>query len=310
MKILLTGANGMVGRAILSHESCKGHNLLAPSSVALDLKDSLSVESFVAAEQPDLVIHAAGRVGGIQANIAQPVDFMIDNMEIGLSVIKAARAARVPRVLNLGSSCMYPRNAPSPLVENSIGDGQLEPSNEGYALAKIATTRLCEYVTREDPKLSYKTLVPCNLYGYYDKFDPKLSHLVPAVIRKIHDAKISGAKTVEIWGDGTARREFMFSTDLADAVWATVDGFERIPSLMNVGLGRDYSINEYYKITARIVGWDGQFTHDLNRPTGMKQKLLDVTHQTDFGWTPKVLLEEGIQRTYDHFLEYLHRDAQ
>lgn len=309
MKVLLTGGRGMVGRAIQDHEAASGHQVLAPTSAELNLTDRDAVIAYMADAKPDLVIHSAGRVGGIQANMARPATFLSENMDMGFNVVLAAKEAGVPQLLNLGSSCMYPHDAPNPLCEDSLGKGELEPTNEGYGLAKVAVARLCAFVGQEQSELSYKTLIPCNLYGLHDKFDPKVSHLVPAIIRKVHEAKEAGSETVEIWGDGTARREFMFSGDLADGVWAAVEGFENLPQTMNMGLGYDYAINDYYSEAAKVIGWTGTFTHDLSRPTGMKQKLLDVSAQNEFGWAPKVGLSDGIARTYTHFQNLLARGA-
>lgn len=307
MKVLLTGGRGMVGRAIQDHPGAGGHEIIAPTSAELDLTDRNAVMVFVADAAPDIIIHSAGRVGGIQANIANPAAFLTDNIDMGFNVVMAARAAGVAQLLNLGSSCMYPHDAPNPLHEDSLGKGELEPTNEGYGLAKVAVARLCAFVSQERAGLSYKTLIPCNLYGLNDKFDPEVSHLVPAIIRKVHEAKQSDAATVEIWGDGTARREFMFSGDLADGVWAAVGRFEALPGRMNIGLGYDYSINDYYVEAARVIGWQGAFVHDLSRPTGMKQKLLDVSAQKAFGWEAQTSLAEGIAQTYLHFQDLLER---
>lgn len=300
--VLLTGGSGMVGRNVAEFPAAAGWKLVAPSSGELDLRDAHATADYVRKLAPDVVIHAAGRVGGIQANIAAPVDFLVTNLDLGRNIVMAARAAGVPRLLNLGSSCMYPREAANPLVESSVLHGELEPTNEGYALAKIAVARLCQYVTREQPALSYKTLIPCNLYGPHDKFDPKHSHLVPAIIHKVHVAKTQGQSEVEIWGDGTARREFMFAPDLADAIWRAVETFDSLPDMMNVGVGRDHSVNDYYRIAAQVIGWTGCFVHDTSRPAGMKQKLVSIERQAAWGWTPATSLEDGIRATYQHYL--------
>lgn len=303
MKVFLTGGRGMVGRAVQDDPAAADHSIVAPSSEELDLTDRAAVMAAVAAEKPDLVIHAAGRVGGIQANMAHKAGFLTDNLDMGVNIVKAAAAAGVPKLINLGSSCMYPHDAPNPLSEDSLGKGELEPTNEGYGLAKLAVARLCAFVSEEQSALSYKTLMPCNLYGLHDKFDPKVSHLVPAIIRKVHEAKVSGAETVEIWGDGTARREFMFAGDLADGIWYAVDRFDDLPGFMNIGLGHDHSVTDYYTEAARVIGWDGQFTHDLTKPTGMTQKLVSIARQEAFGWTLKTSLAEGIALTYAYFRE-------
>lgn len=303
MKILLTGSRGMVGRNITEHSGAHNHVLLSPSSAELNLLDAAGVQDYINVNQPDMIIHAAGIVGGIQANITQPVKFMVDNMQIGFNILMSAKACRVKRFMNLGSSCMYPRDAENPLSEDMISKGQLEPTNEGYAIAKVASTRLCEYINREDESYLYKTVIPCNLYGKYDKFDPEQSHMIPAVIRKIHDAKNQNKEFIDIWGDGKARREFMFASDFADFVYYAVEHFEAMPQNINVGLGLDYTINEYYQMIASVLGFQGTFSHDLSRPTGMKRKLVDDTKLKEFGWRHQTSLEQGLHNTYQYFLK-------
>ena len=218
MKILLTGGGGMVGRNLLEHPRSSAHQWLTPSRKELDLLNAAETAKYVLKQAPDLIVHAAGRVGGIQANIRFPVEFLVENIEINKSLLMAAKNAGVRKVLNLGSSCIYPRAAVNPLREEMILQGELEPTNEGYALAKIMALRLCEYIGRENSALEYKTLIPCNLYGRHDKFDPAHSHLVPAIIHKVSVAKKTGHPEIEIWGDGEARREFMLASDLADCI--------------------------------------------------------------------------------------------
>ena len=302
MKILLTGGNGMVGRNILKHESSNQHEIIFPSSLDLNLLDFSAIDNLLLSEKPDLVIHAAGLVGGIQANIAQPVKFLVDNMQMGFNILMASRTNKVKQFINLGSSCMYPRDAENPLSEDLILKGELEPTNEGYAIAKVATTRLCEYITREDESFLYKTVIPCNLYGKYDKFDPNNSHMIPSVIRKINEAKNNNSEFVNIWGDGLARREFMYAADFADFVYFAINNFEKMPQNINVGLGYDYSINEYYKKIADVIGYKGKFSHDLSRPTGMQQKLIQDSRLKSFGWQHQTTLNQGINKTYDYFL--------
>ena len=301
--VLLTGGRGMVGRNILEHAMAEQYSFLAPTSTELDLRDFSKVQEYIDTYSPDFVIHAAGLVGGIQANMARPVDFLVENIDLGRNVILASRNAGVKKLLNLSSSCMYPRNATNPLTEDLILKGELEPTNEGYALAKIFAMRLCEYIHKEDKAFQYKTFVPCNLYGRFDKFDPKHSHLIPAIIHKVYLAKLNQQKTVEIWGDGTARREFMYTGDLADAVLKAITDFDQVPHLMNIGLGHDHSINEYYEVVAKVIGWDGQFTYDLTRPVGMKQKLVSVERQKTWGWQAATSMEDGISKSYNFYLK-------
>ena len=193
--------------------------------------------------------------------------------------------------------------AQNPLKEEYILEGKLEPTNEGYAIAKIVALRLCQYIRKEDPSYNYKTLIPCNLYGRFDKFDPKKSHLLPAIIHKVHHAKITGKQSVEIWGDGSARREFMYVEDLADAIYFAMESILDIPDLMNIGVGTDYTIKEYYESVAKAIGWQGEFVFDHSKPTGMAQKLSDTSLQSKWGWQPKTTLKEGIRLTYKYYLE-------
>lgn len=306
MRILLTGAGGMVGRNLLDHPAIGQFDLLAPRRAELDLQDFNAVQAYLQKHQPELVIHAAGKVGGIQANMREPVGFLLDNLDMGRNIVWAARQAGVKRLINLGSSCMYPRNHAEPLGEEMVLKGELEPTNEGYALAKVVTARLCEYISREDASYQYKTLIPCNLFGRHDKFDPAHSHLIPAIIHKIYLAKQSGQATVEIWGDGTARREFMYAGDLADALVQAIKEFDSLPGMMNVGLGYDYTINDYYQAAADVMAYTGTFVHDLGKPVGMARKLVSVERQKTWGWSAKSDLPTGIAKTYEYYLrEYL-----
>ncbi|PLW77843.1 GDP-L-fucose synthase family protein [Cohaesibacter celericrescens] len=303
MRIFLTGGAGMVGRNFLESPLNEGHEIFAPSSAELDLRDYDALHQYLQKTCPDYVVHCAGKVGGINANIREPVGFLVENLDIGRNVIMASKNAGVKRLLNLGSSCMYPRNYSSPLREEMILSGELEPTNEGYALAKIVAARLCDYISREDEAFQYKTLVPCNIYGRHDKFDPKNSHMVPAIIHKLHLAKQNNISEVDIWGDGHARREFLYAGDLSDCMWRALVDFEHMPQVMNVGLGMDYSVNEYYEKVAEVIGYTGHFTHDLSKPVGMKQKLVDVTKSSTWGWQAATSLQEGIALTYDFYLE-------
>ena len=257
-KILLTGGNGLVGRNIQEHPSASTWNIIAPTKNELNLMDGAAVSNWIEKYQPDMIIHAAGLVGGIKANIDNPVNFLDINMIIGRNVMIAARDYGVRHVINLGSSCMYPHSVTGLLSEDLLMTGQLEPTNEGYALAKLATAKLCQYIRQENPKMIYKTLIPCNIYGKYDNFDPKSSHLVPAIIKKIHTAKANNLNFIDVWGDGEARREYLYAGDLADAILLAAENLESIPDLMNVGFGKDYSINEYYKTAASVLN-GGQF---------------------------------------------------
>jgi GDP-L-fucose synthase len=303
LKVLITGASGMVGRNLLSHARSNLFQVLSPKRSDLDLLNQSVVQKYLMAEKPDFIIHAAGKVGGIQANIQNPVEFLLHNLDMGRNLIVAAQQAGISNIINLGSSCMYPRNIQTALTEDLILKGELEPTNEGYAIAKIAVSKLCEYISRQDEKFRFKTVIPCNLYGPFDKFNPENSHLIPSIIYKIHQAIFNDSDTVEIWGDGQARREFMYAPDLADAIWRGVENFDALPNIMNIGLGFDYTINEYYQMTAKIMGYRGKFIHNLNKPVGMNRKLVDIAKQKKLGWCASTSLEDGLTKTYKHFVE-------
>lgn len=306
-KIYIPGAHGMVGRNIIENLDFGKYDILTPASAELNLLDYVAVKDFLTKNKPDMIIHCAGKVGGIQANIKDSYGFFIENMLMGIHLIKAAVEVGIPRFLNLSSSCSYPFDAPNPLTEEMVFAGKLEPTNEGYAIAKASLLRLCVFVSRQFPDKKYKTLIPCNLYGRFDKFGDQNSHMIPAVIKKLHTAKTNGLDSVEIWGDGTARREFMFATDLALMIADILERFDDMPDFMNIGLGYDFTVNEYYQTVAKIVGYTGGFTHDLTKPAGMKQKLLDVSKQTAFGLKPRFSLEDGVTRTYAYYLEQVEK---
>lgn len=302
-RIFLTGGHGMVGKNILEHPRAKDWDFVVPTHQALNLTDFEAIRRFIDDVRPDTIIHAAGKVGGIQANLREPVNFLMDNLDMGRNVVWAAHQAGIKRLINLGSSCMYPRNHSGPLREEMVLQGELEPSNEGYALAKIVTARLCEYVMREDANYKYKTLIPCNIYGRHDKFDPAHSHLVPAIIHKIHQAKVCGQAAVEIWGDGKARREFMYAGDLADAIINALDKIDSLPDYMNVGLGQDHTIDDYYQAAAAVMDYRGEFIHNRNKPVGMARKLVSIDRQRAWNWSAKHDLRSGLEKTYNFYLK-------
>ena len=302
-KILLTGGSGLVGRNIREHASADKWKILAPTRKELDLTDLSSVSHWVKKNQPDIIIHAAGLVGGIKANIQDPVKFLDVNVTIGRNIIMVAKECKVSRLINLGSSCMYPKSIQSPLSEEKLMTGKLEPTNEGYALAKLFTTKLCQFISNQNPNMHYKTLIPCNIFGKHDNFNLETAHLLPSIIQKIHVAKVNNVNTVVVWGDGTARREFLYAEDLADAVLLAVEDLHRLPNIMNIGFGLDYSINEYYETVAEIVDWKCTWQHDLSMPVGMTQKLNAIDRQKEWGWTAQTSLKTGIKKTYQYFLE-------
>lgn len=305
MKVFITGSGGLVGHSILDNSMIAKNRLLTPRSSELDLMDFKKVFDFIQEHMPDMIIHCAGKVGGIQANMEDMFGFYTENAVMGINLVRAARQCGVKKMINLSSSCTYPRNYLQPLKEEYILKSELEPTNEGYALAKLSVLKMCEYISNECKGFEYKSLIPCNLYGKYDKFDERHAHMIPSIIRKIHNAKVSGKDSVEIWGDGESRREFMYVEDLADCVEFCIENWEKVPLVMNVGLGYDYTVNEYYEIIKSILNYDGSFTHDLSKPAGMRQKLLDISKTREIGWRAKTSLEEGIKKTYEFYMETL-----
>lgn len=301
-KIYITGGNGLVGRNLRENETLAKSVIVAPTHAELDLTDYNAVYSFIKDEKPDLIIHTAGLVGGIAANMADPYGFFTNNALMGINLVRAAKELGVKNFLNLSSSCFYPCGAVNPLKEDVILTGAFEKTNEGYGLAKASILKMCQYLTEQFEGYNYKTIIPCNLYGRYDKFSPQKSHLIPAIIRKVAEAKKNGDKTIEIWGDGESRREFMYTGDFAQIIPQVLEKFDEIPNIMNIGLGHDFTINEYYQMIAKVIGIDVEFTHDLTKPSGMRQKLLDISRQKEFGFESKFSLEEGIKRTYEYYL--------
>ena len=293
----------MVGRNILENDLSSSYEILSPPRDQLDLLDRSLTDKYIQTHQPDMVIHAAGLVGGIHANMLRNAEFLVNNFNIGQNIILSAHSNGVKYFLNLGSSCMYPKNSDKPLNETKILSGKLEETNEGYAIAKIAIARLCEFITLSDKNRFYKTIIPCNLFGKYDNFDIETSHMIPAVIRKLHEAKISKKTNVKIWGNGKARREFMDAKDLANFIFYSIDKFEQMPQYINVGIGHDYSIDEYYHLIASVVQYEGTFLHDLSKPEGMKRKLVDISLQLDFGWKSKSTLIESLESAYAFYLD-------
>ena len=256
MNILITGGSGMVGHNLIEAISDGDANVLAPTHDEVDLLDTEQIDDYMSYNGIDFVVHCAGFVGGIHINMANKDIFMSDNIIMGLNLINASRKNGVKRLINLGSSCMYPMGADVPFKEESLFTGLCEPTNEGYAIAKNAVAKMCEFVSAKG--FEYKTLIPCNLYGRWDNFDPRSSHLIASIIDKLHKAKTSGQKQVEIWGDGKSRREFMYAGDLADFICQAIRRFEHIPQYLNVGNGEEITINEYYRAVADVVGYDSK----------------------------------------------------
>ncbi len=302
-KILLTGSTGMLGRNILDNTNSSRYKFITPSRFDLDLTNYENVYYFINNHKPDIIIHAAAKVGGIASNIRNPIDFLIRNIDISRNVILAAKNSGIKELLNIGSSCMYPKNSNTFLKESDILTGELEPTNEGYALAKIFSLKLCEYINRENSNYLYKTIIPCNLYGKYDNFDLEKSHLVPAIIDKLHKSLIYKKNEISIWGDGTARREFMLASDLAEIIFKIIENFKNIPTVMNIGTGKDYSVTEYYSIASGIINPNAIFSYDLKKPVGMRRKIVSTEKMDAFSFFSFKSIEDGIRETYKFYLE-------
>jgi len=293
----------MLGIAIVRalREVAPDDELLTPGSAELDLTDSHQVREYAGDHRPDLTIHAAGRVGGIAANVADPVGFLTDNMAIGMNVIEASHDANVPKLINIGSSCMYPKDHAERLREEDVLSGRLEPTNEGYAIAKIAADRLCEYLSTQYGA-AYRTVIPSNLYGPGDHFDEQRGHLIANAIRKVDAAVQQGLDRVLIWGDGTARREFTYVDDVARWI-ATLahQDITALPPRVNAGIGVDYTVTEFYEHIAAAAGYRGGFEYDTGRPAGMARKLMDSSLAREHGWAPVIQLDEGLELTLEHY---------
>jgi GDP-L-fucose synthase len=303
-RVYVAGHRGLVGSAIVrSLEAAGFANLVLRTHQELDLTGQSEVRQFFEAERPHAVIVAAARVGGIQANNSYPAQFIRDNLLIQNNVIDSAYRAGVAKLVFLGSSCIYPKLCPQPIKEEYLLTGPLEPTNEWYAIAKIAGVKMCQAFRREFG-FNAISLMPTNLYGPGDNFDLQTSHVLPALIRRIHEAKLNDASSVTVWGTGTPRREFLHVDDLADAVLYLLQAYDNEP-IVNVGCGTDVTIRELAELVVSVVDYKGQLVFDSSKPDGTPRKLLDTTRLEGLGWRPKISLEQGVRSTYAWFKEHL-----
>lgn len=301
-RIYVAGHRGLLGSAVARRLARDGHErLIVRTSRELDLRDPAATSRFLEEERPEYVFMCAARVGGIKANMDAPADFLLENLQLQNSVLDASRRAGVRRLLFVGSSCIYPREAPNPISERALLTGPLEPTNEGYALAKIAGIRLCQAL-RAQHGCDFVTAIPTNLFGPGDHYDLERAHLLPALIRKVHEAKAQGRREVPLWGSGRPRREFMSSDDCADALVFVMERYAGAEPI-NVGTGVDATVLELAETVARVLDADVTFALDPTKPDGMLRKLVDVSRLRDLGWTSRVSLEEGIRTAY---ADYLH----
>ncbi|MEM9767240.1 MAG: GDP-L-fucose synthase [Cyanobacteria bacterium P01_D01_bin.71] len=303
-KIFIAGHNGLVGSAIVRMLRSRGYaNLLLPSSKELDLRQQAAVENFFAEERPDYVFLAAAKVGGIQANNLYRAEFLYDNLMIEANVIHSAYRHEVKKLLFLGSSCIYPKLCPQPMKEEALLTGFLEPTNEPYAIAKIAGLKLCENYCRQYG-VNFISAMPTNLYGINDNFDLANSHVLPALMRKFHEAKTSGADAVTVWGTGEPLREFLYVDDLADALFFLMETYDR-PEFINVGTGEEISIKDLALTIKAVVGFEGELELDTSKPDGTPRKLMDVSRLKELGWQAQTELKAGIEKTYAWYLDNL-----
>ena len=301
-KIFVAGHRGLVGSALVRNLEAGGfRNILKRDRAQLDLSNDPAVTEFFAKEKPDVVIFAAARVGGIKANDDYPVEFLLDNLRLQNNVIGAAHENGVRKLLFLGCSCIYPKLAPQPISENALLTGPLEPTNEAYAIAKIAGIKLCQAYAREYGD-NFISAMPTNLYGPNDNFNLDSSHVVPALLRKAHEAKTSGEHELTLWGSGKPRREFLHVDDLASACVFLLEKYDS-PEIINVGCGEDVSIRELAEMICDVIGFKGTLIWDTSKPDGTPQKLLDVSKMRALGWQSTISLRDGIKRTYDWFLQ-------
>jgi GDP-L-fucose synthase len=301
-KIFVAGHRGLVGSALVRRLEQKGfHNLPTRDRSQLDLADERAVRDFFAQERPTIVIFAAAKVGGIKANNDYPVEFLLGNLRIQNNVIYAAHKTKVRKLLFMGSSCIYPKFSPQPIPETALLSGSLEPTNEAYAVAKIAGIKLCQAYAREYGA-NFISVMPANLYGPNDNFDLETSHVLAALLRKAHEAKMHKAREVVVWGSGEPRREFLHADDLASACLFLLEKYDS-PEIINVGSGEDIPIRELAELICDVVGFDGELAWDASKSDGTPRKLLDITKLRDLGWRPTIPLRDGIVQTYDWFLK-------
>jgi len=300
-RIWVAGHRGMVGSAILRRLAREDGEILSVDRRDVDLRERDAVRQWVARAKPDVIVLAAAKVGGILANNSYPVDFLFDNLAIETSVIQAAHLADVERLVFLGSSCIYPKFAPQPITEDALLTGPLEPTNEWYAIAKIAGIKMCQAYRRQYGR-RYISVMPCNLYGKNDNFDLSTSHALPALIRKFHAAKIAGEPEVLVWGTGTPLREFLYVDDLADAVMFLMDHYDGSEPI-NCGAGSDISIRQLAELIGRVTGFEGKLVFDTSKPDGTPRKLMDSSRLRALGWRPKTSLDDGIREVYRWFVQ-------
>ena len=300
-KILITGSKGMLAKNIIDDSRFKRFKLLKLSRENFNLKDNKKLIKFLKKFRPDLIIHCAAKVGGIGDNFNNNLTYLRENVEINNSVILSAKEAGIKKFINFGSSCMYPITAKKPLKENSISINDLEKTNVGYALSKIISLETCKIVNK-DNKFSYKTIIPCNLYGPHDNFNLEKGHMLQSAIKKIYTAKRKKLTSIEMWGSGNAKREFMYIKDLVDFILILINKFNKSPDIINVGTGKEYSINKYYQSILEILNFNPKIIRLKNKPEGQMSKVLNIKVSKKLGWINNTGLKEGIRKTLKYYI--------
>ena len=302
--VLVTGASGMLGQHLVPMLEGKGHIVLRPPQSELDLTNSEAVSKYIQSNPIDVVVHGAAYVAGIASSTTMKHHSFDTNVTMGLNLIRSCIEHGIERILNVGSATVYPSDAPQPLTESSLGEGAFEGPIEGYALSKYVVYRACA-MANEQYNVSFKTVLPCNLYGPYDNFSIETGHMLPAILHRMHQAKEEENAPIVIWGDGSAKREFLYAPDLADFICFSLDRFDDLPEVMNVGSGVEISVNEMHQHMANITGYSGEFKHDLGKPVGRLRRYLNLQNQQRLGWSPKTSFEEALAITYEYLRETL-----
>ena len=304
-KILVTGSSGMVGKSLIKLLKKKNYIILTPNSKKLNLLNQVSINSFIKKNKPNLIIHLAGYIGGIGASMNEPINFLQENMLMGINLIKSAHEFKVKNFLNIGSSCIYPPNQIRPIKEDQLLNGNIEVTNEGYAIAKIATIKMCEYISKNN-NYNYFSLIPCNIYGPHDKFDEKKGHVVGSLIKKIFLAKNNNKKNVEIWGTGQVKRELIHVEDVSKAIVKFMFNKKLINKKiywLNIGMGQDEKINMIAKKIAKILNYEGKLVNNIKKPDGVKSKLMNSSLSKKFGWRANIKLDNGLSQTISWYIK-------
>ena len=297
--VLVTGASGMLGQHLVPMLENRGYQVLAPSREDVDLTDAAATSTYLQSNTIDAVVHCAAYVAGIASSKASKHHSFDANVSMGMNLIRSCLDNKISTLLNVGSATVYPSDAPQPLSETSLGQGAFEGPIEGYALSKYVVYRACA-MANEQYDVAFKTILPCNLFGPYDNFSLETGHMLPAILHRMHQAKEQDNAPIVIWGDGSAKREFLYAPDLADFICFSLENFEALPEVMNVGSGVEVSVKEMHQHMAKITGYSGELKHDLDKPVGRLRRYLDLHHQQRLGWSPKTPFEEALALTYDY----------